>query len=373
MGFSLSLCMIVKNEEAFLEGCLRSAGKVVDEIIIVDTGSTDNTKEICARYNAKIYDFAWNDSFSAARNFGVAKASGEWILWLDADEELMLEEPVEFERALASSEKESWLITLINYYGELPPDANRAYLFSSYRLFRNHRGFKFTGNIHEQLDVRQMPEVAAMEIMPHAKIFHYGYMDTVVQDRKKCERNLSLLRKEQGLPGYSPWIDYHIASEYYRAKQYEEAFRQLNVSIARFLQNKRLPPSLLYKLKYDILIATGSFDGAWPGIEHAIALYPDYVDLHFYKGLILYARNSLEEALAVFMHCLELGEERMKYLILTGCGGYQAWYFAGRCYEDLGRLPEAIDAYTRTISLNPAHQEAPVRLLKLGERKYIVC
>lgn len=153
----LSLCMIVKNEEEYLERCLESVKHVVDEMVIVDTGSTDKTKAICRQYAARIYDFTWTESFAEARNFGIAKAKGDWILWLDADEKLKLANTAEFKRTLALTEKDIWLIPLINYYGEFPPDPNRAYLFASHRLFRNGKGFVFVGNIHEHLDIRQCP------------------------------------------------------------------------------------------------------------------------------------------------------------------------------------------------------------------------
>ena len=83
---TISLCMIIKNEEAVLERCLESIQDVVDEIVIVDTGSTDKTKEIAARYTDRIYDFPWCDDFSAARNFAFSKGMGEYLLWMDADD-----------------------------------------------------------------------------------------------------------------------------------------------------------------------------------------------------------------------------------------------------------------------------------------------
>ncbi|HWQ74635.1 MAG TPA: glycosyltransferase [Syntrophomonas sp.] len=358
----VSLCMIVKDEEGWLGRCLDSVASIADEIIVVDTGSTDGTKAVGREHKAKVYDFEWTESFSAARNFGLEKATGKWVMWLDADEELELEDAGVFKRILAESKSDLWMIPLINYYGGFPPDSNRAYLYAGARLFRNHKDYRFTGRIHEHLDVRQILDYSAPKVMPGAKIHHYGYMDQLVESKNKNARNLSMLLKETENPEYDPWIDYHIASEYYRAREFPQAFERINMSIRRFLGQKSMPPSLLYKLKYDILITAGDFDGGWPGIEKAIALYPEYVDLHFYKGIILYNQQKYEEAMAAFRHCLELGETRLQYLTLAGCGGYLAWYFIGRCLEDMKKFVDSGQAYIQAIGLNPQYQEAWLRL-----------
>src|SRR5437667_7943437 len=86
MSNSLSLTMIVRNEEATLAACLSSAADLVDEIVVVDTGSTDGTKEVAARFGARVFDFPWRDDFAAARNESLSHARGNWILWLDGDE-----------------------------------------------------------------------------------------------------------------------------------------------------------------------------------------------------------------------------------------------------------------------------------------------
>src|SRR2546421_7974014 len=85
---SVSLCVIVKNEEARLPTCLASAGDLVDEVIVVDTGSGDRTREIATGYGARVFDFSWVDDFSAARNESLRRATGDWIFWLDADDQL---------------------------------------------------------------------------------------------------------------------------------------------------------------------------------------------------------------------------------------------------------------------------------------------
>ena len=363
----ISLCMIVKDEEKLLNNCLESVKDLVEEIIIVDTGSIDNTKEICNKYKVKTYDFTWTESFSEARNFGIDKATKEWILWLDADEEIIIKNIEELKVSLESNKKNLYLIPMINYYGSSYPDPNLSYLFASERLFRNHKGFNFIGNIHEHLTKENLDEkeLEEIEIIPYIEIHHYGYMDSVVEDKKKNERNLKLLENEKKDSNYDPWIDYHIASEYYRMKEYEQAFEEVNSSILRFLQRQQLPPSLLYKLKYEILILLKSYKGAKAGIDKAIALYPKYVDLHFYKGIILFQENLFEEALIVFKHCLELGESQIQYLILSGTGSYAAWYFIGCCYENLGDYKKALNAYTQAINIYPNYSQAQSKLSEL--------
>ena len=136
----LSAVLIVKNEEELLSKCLDTL-KGVDEIIITDTGSTDKTKEIASKYTDKIYDFPWIDSFCKARNFSNSKATGEWILTIDADEELLT--PIDtIKDILSKTEKEVLSVIMENGAGEW---------HKSPRLFRNQQDIFWRGDIHESL------------------------------------------------------------------------------------------------------------------------------------------------------------------------------------------------------------------------------
>jgi glycosyltransferase involved in cell wall biosynthesis len=347
----LSLCMIVKDEEECISKCLSSIKGVIDEIIIVDTGSSDRTVEICQSFGAQVYEFPWNKSFSDARNFGLERATGDWILWLDADEEVDASDVYKL-RDILYSDEDILSIHLINYYGERP-EPDKTFEIAHTRLFRNHKGIKFIGKIHEMLNVEEVltiPEDGLIIKTAPIKIHHFGYMDYVSENKKKFERNLSMLEKELKQKDHNPWIHYHIAAEYYREKEFSKAFDHVNNSIRDFLKLLLTPPSLLYRLKYSILISTGSIDGAWPGIEKVLILYPDYVDLHFYKGIILYLKDMFKEALEVFDHCLEMGEENLQYLTLKGVGSFQALHYKGCCLEKLGQIEEAARCYAMAAS-----------------------
>ncbi len=145
---TVSLCMIVKNEEAVLGRCLASVAEAVDEIIIVDTGSTDRTKEIARQFTDLIYDFEWIDHFSAARNFSFSKATMDYCMWLDADDVIMEED----RRALIHLKKElSCDVVMMKYHTAF--DDKGAPLFTYYRerLLRREAGFQWEGVVHEAI------------------------------------------------------------------------------------------------------------------------------------------------------------------------------------------------------------------------------
>jgi GT2 family glycosyltransferase len=150
--FTISLCMIVKNEEDTISRCLDSVKDLVDEIIIVDTGSTDNTKEIVKTYTDRILDFEWIDDFAAARNFAFSHATMDYILWLDADDVLLEEDQVRFKKL-----KETLTFTVdavsMKYNIGSDENGNPALTFRRNRLVKRVNQFKWHGAVHEYLAV----------------------------------------------------------------------------------------------------------------------------------------------------------------------------------------------------------------------------
>jgi len=186
----LSLIMIVKDEESNLKKCLESCKDIFDEIIIVDTGSKDNTKKIAKKYTDKVCSYKWRDDFSKARNYAIGKSTCKWIFWLDADEEL-LGSNLLFNWKQQIKQKnikhKALLCPVILYFNNKPID--RVW---KVKLFK--RGLKFKGKIHESIDCSKIKddEIAKIDFT----IVHWGYND----DNKKLERfsrNLDLLLKQQ--------------------------------------------------------------------------------------------------------------------------------------------------------------------------------
>ena len=145
---TISLCMIVKNEEDVLERCLRSAEGVADEIIIADTGSTDQTKEIALRCGAKVYDFVWKDDFAAARNFAFSKATCDYLFWLDADDVV----PEQTRRGLLLLREKldpSVDMVMLPYHTAFDAAGRPTLIFYRERLLRRAKGFRWEGEVHE--------------------------------------------------------------------------------------------------------------------------------------------------------------------------------------------------------------------------------
>lgn len=213
---SVSLCMIVKNEEEFLPQCLASVRPIVDEMIIVDTGSEDRTKDIAAVFGAQVFDFEWNGDFAEARNFSLTKADGDWILIMDADEKIS---PQDYKRFRKLVGKKSYglvaysIITrnycnMANTIGWIPnsgqyasEEAGLGWLSSEkVRLFSNNRQFKFVGAVHEMVDPvlkRHSVDIKKCPIPVH----HYGRLNTdklARKDQAYYEIGLKKLKENGG-------------------------------------------------------------------------------------------------------------------------------------------------------------------------------
>lgn len=138
----ISLCMIVKNEEEVLARCLNSVKDIVDEIIIVDTGSTDKTKEIAKHYTNNIFDFEWIDDFATARNFSFSKASKKYIMWLDADDIILEEDKTKFLN-LKKTLSENVDIVMMKYNIAFDKDNKPTFSYYRERLFLTTKNYKW--------------------------------------------------------------------------------------------------------------------------------------------------------------------------------------------------------------------------------------
>lgn len=227
----ISLCMIVKNEEQHLEQCLNSVKNCVDEIIIVDTGSTDRTIEIAKKFDAKIFEYKWNNDFSAARNFGLEKATNELILYLDADEKLTSDSQKELNDLKKRILTKAYNCKIININNH----TNRPSVMNYPRIFPNLNSIRFEGKIHEQIIFslnKNHIEIQQSDI----EIIHSGYDLSEDDLKKKALRNLDILREDFAV-NQSSYNAFQIAQTYNILENEEEAEKYFLIS----LRDRNLP------------------------------------------------------------------------------------------------------------------------------------
>ena len=179
---SLTLCMIVKNEEAVLERILQSVSGIVDKILIADTGSSDRTKEIAEQYASWVFDFPWCDDFSAARNFLVEKVCTDYWMWLDADD-VLDEKNLEKLKALKASLDKKVDVVMMEYATGFDTDRKVTFSYYRERILKTSGNFRWSGRVHEA-------------VAPRGNIF---YSDIQIQHRKciqgDLDRNLRIYEK----------------------------------------------------------------------------------------------------------------------------------------------------------------------------------
>jgi glycosyltransferase involved in cell wall biosynthesis/tetratricopeptide (TPR) repeat protein len=191
----LSVCLIAKNEQKFLGQCLASVRELAAQIVVVDTGSSDRTIEIAKQAGAEVHEFAWNDDFSAARNEALKFATGDWVLFLDADEELLPAHRETILQEMQAAPVMAWRLPII--------DKGREQEGCSYvpRLFRNAPGLFYVGRVHEQvftsIEVRRQ-EWGLENRLGKSALLHHGYTNEMVAGRDKVARNLRLLERAIG-------------------------------------------------------------------------------------------------------------------------------------------------------------------------------
>jgi FkbM family methyltransferase len=228
----LTVCLITRNEEQFLAQCLQSIRELAGQVVVVDTGSTDLTRDIAARHGAEVYSFDWCEDFSAARNAALERATGDWVLFLDADEELL---PGQREKLLQLLEDRQAIAFRLPMIDQGHEEEGISYVP---RLFRNAPGLFHVGRVHEQVfssvEVRRQ-EWGLENKFGDATLLHHGYTKEMVKSRDKLARNLRLLQKAlEELPG-EPNLLMNLGLELVRAgrlrdglEQYDAAFRALS-------------------------------------------------------------------------------------------------------------------------------------------------
>jgi GT2 family glycosyltransferase/tetratricopeptide (TPR) repeat protein len=365
----VSLCLIVKDEEANLPDCLGSAADLVDEVVVVDTGSADRTKEVAARYGAKVFDFPWCDSFAAARNASLEHATGEWAFWLDADDRLDGDNRARLRALFAAlgGENAAYVLKCL-----CPSDGpgGAATVVDHLRLFRNRPDVRWEGRVHEQI----LPAVrrSGAEVRwSDAAVHHTGYRDPALR-RRKLERDLRLLGLEdRDNPGH-PFTLFNLGQVAQELGRHAEAVPLLRRSLERSHPSDSIVRKI-YALLAGCHRQLGQPELALAACAEGRAHYPDDAELLFVEGLFLRERGDLAGAEARLRAALAAPGSGHFASLDDGVRGYKARQNLGLVLREQGRLDEAEAEWRRVAAERPGFLPAWVALaeLYLGQGRWV--
>ncbi|MEW6726087.1 MAG: glycosyltransferase [Bacillota bacterium] len=275
---TLSLCMIARNEADNIGRAIRSVKDFVDEIVVVDTGSTDNTPEVARSLGAKVVREQWRNDFSAARNASLEHATGDWIFYLDCDEELVRKSGSELRKVIRDSRYQAYFVLISNVTG-----AGVELTFPSIRLFRNRKEFRFTGKIHEQI-AGAIIDAGGQNCIGHTQIaiLHHGYNAGAANIQAKIQRNLAILGTypEEQRDGF---FFYNLGTEYLRLGDKREALEFYLEALKRTKHNQAFAP-VLVKRTITTLMDMEKYRAALDHLRHYQGVYPQFSDLVYLDG-----------------------------------------------------------------------------------------
>jgi tetratricopeptide (TPR) repeat protein len=356
-GLSISLCMIVKDEEEMLPGCLEAVAGAVDEIVVVDTGSTDRTVEIAESFGAKVVHFPWNGSFSDARNVGLETATSDWLFYLDADEHLVPGDARKIRNLLGRTWREGFHLVETNYTGS--DEAGTTVTHLALRIFRNRPEYRFEGRIHEQKTGRMPTFLPERFEATTIRIRHYGYLKSRISAKEKSRRNIELLL-EEAREAPTPFTEFNLGSEYMMlgdaakaAEHFDRAWDALHSSDSDWTTAGYAP--ILASRIAMARRASRRVADARAALEVGIASMPDHTDLHLELAYCARADGDLGEAERLAQLCLALGDAPARYTAIEGSGTFLALGLLAELAEAGGRRDEAEALYLRSLAEHPSY------------------
>lgn len=339
----ISICIIVKNEEQNICKCLAKLRTSNYEIIVVDTGSTDDTKAQALKYTEKVYDFTWCDDFSAARNYAVSKAENDYIMMIDSDEFL-----VDLDKELL----EKIISVHPNYVGRIKRNnlyAREGMGFCSTewinRIFPK-KLYYYEGKIHEQVAAFDGEEYETYQVP--VTIDHSGYEGSIEERMRKADRNIELLQKVLSEEGDTPYMLYQLGKGYYFRGDFKNTVKYFD---------KALEYDLNPRLEYvSDMIETYGYALIYENkAEYALLLESVYeefsysADFVFMMGFVYMNNEMFEPAVEQFLKAASYPISKVE-----GVNSYLAYYNAGVIMECLRNKEKAYEYYSKCGSYQPA-------------------
>ena len=376
---SISACMIVKDEEKLLSGCLDSIRDWVDEIIIVDTGSNDKTVSIALTYGAKVFNQTWEGNFSRHRNFTIEKATSDWVFIIDADER-MCQEDIPRLKELVNSDQHSLIsINVFNVYGK---DEKMTTFLPSVRLFRRDLNLRYEGIVHNRL---VLPDNASI-VRANVKLKHLGYDLSPEQMRKKFERSHALWEKQLQKNPNDAFALFNLAQllrgagkdkpDLFSDQIIRHATKAVTLTNPNDLEMRNIHLMSLDQLAWAHFYR-GNHKQALSFAETALRFKSNYLDPLLLLGHIYTQTKEFDKANTAYQKYLEIQakydptSEKDNIILVNPDSRAVAYYGLGLLGELTNDLKEASAFYHKTMDINPEHLDVKQRIAALERQRSV--
>ncbi len=308
----ISQCLIVKNEEENIGYCLSHLKEIVDEQIVVDTGSTDKTVETAKEMGAKVFYFEWISDFSAARNYALSKAKGDWIIFLDADEYFTEESVPYIKPAIVECSKHKELDAVMCELINKDKNNNLISIAKniSPRIYKKNKSMKYINKIHEILINEKRPEYkfapVVLECSKQIKIIHTGYDEEVMYKKDKSEKYINMLKKELEKNPEDSHNNLYLSISYYMNGEYENSLEYARKSL-KYMDKKterEYYPNIYSTIMYAMLSLVKPYDEIKEIFDQAAERYPEYPDYYKAIGVANLRDRNIDAAIFYFEKCI---------------------------------------------------------------------
>lgn len=370
---TVSACMMVKNEEELLPRCLESIRSWVDEIIVVDTGSTDRTVEIARSYGARVYFQEWSKDFSRHRNFSLSKATCDWILVIDADEEFVQNDLVILRQSINQNEFRLVSVSVLNV--DMETGECTSFLPST-RLFRRDAGFYYDGIVHNQLKFEESETILRAGV----RIKHYGYNLSPELRQKKVARSRELLEKQLSETPDDPFVHFNYAQllRGITNKPDDELCELIKEHGRRAVEltdpdDIATLPIHLQGLHQQAttLIHQGKYEESEKLCRRALEIKPDYLDAIYSLGECYGRMRRFDEAEKYFRKYLEEqrkykpSDEQLSIILLFGFARHRAYYSLGLIRMIQNNPVEAEGYFLKTLAEQEPYSDTYLKLASI--------
>jgi glycosyltransferase involved in cell wall biosynthesis len=363
MRMKISACVIAKNEEKTLPRCLESVKDIVSEMIVVDTGSTDRTVEAAQSCGAKVYHFEWIDDFSAAKNFAISKARGNWIVFLDADEYFSTDSIPRIKDVIkfAHQNKYDFIKVFMSHLNWKTKKLETS--SENIRMFRNDPHIRYVGVIHEMV-IRSNYPARVLDATKQITVIHTGYSPETIQEKKKSKRNLDLLFRELEKKPKSSNLAFYISEAYMLDKDFENSLKYAK----KVLEYRNSTLSGMYEKNYLNMIQCMR-KMQYPETEvlqliyEAVKAYPTVPDFYLHLGDIYVQKNRNVDAIEAY----QKGLAQTLQTLRSGAHFHASNVYKtlGQLYYKLGNLQECIESYVNSLKIDKYNYRSLTYLLRV--------